>query len=283
VKIDLMKLKNDELCGEYGTGVDFGRMYAESVPLSDDWKHRWKEGFKPFRVTERFIVCPPWDIPYDASCLSDEVRDGDRDGKIIIIDPGMAFGTGSHETTSMCVRALEDTVRPGVAVLDIGTGSGILSVVAVLLGAERVSAVEIDADAVRAARLNFERNGVADRIELTEGDIRNIPISECDAETQEDAGRYDAVVANLTSGLIRMILPAVALYMKKSGRLILSGLLDREESAMRQALSAAGFSVERVAAKGEWLMMIASRSGEAACGTEQGCGDSVSPEIPPTA
>jgi ribosomal protein L11 methyltransferase len=236
IKIDLMKLKSDELYGLYGADVDFGRVYAESVPLTDEWKERWKEGFKPFHVTERFVVCPPWES-YTGG------------GEIIVIDPGMAFGTGSHETTAMCMQALEDSVRPGDAVLDVGAGSGILSIAAVLLGAEAVTAVEIDADAARAARLNFERNGVAGRIELAEGDMRR---------AEDDGKRYDVAVANLVSGLIAELLPTLAARLKQRGRLILSGLLAREELTMRERLSAEGFCVERAALKGEWLALYAS-------------------------
>ncbi|MDR1028955.1 MAG: 50S ribosomal protein L11 methyltransferase [Clostridiales Family XIII bacterium] len=247
IKIDLMKLKNDELCGAYGADADFGRVYAESDPLSDEWKDLWKEGFKPFRVSERFVICPPWDTPSAVG------------GAIVVIDPGMAFGTGSHETTSMCIRALEGAVRPGDRVWDIGTGSGILSVVSVLLGAEQVFASEIDADAVRAARANFERNGVADRIELTEGDVRLAPVPVSGAEGAEE-GRCDTVVANLVKGLIEAILPMIAARLKLGGRLILSGLLERDEPAVRDALRAAGFSVDGSETKGEWLLLRASRA-----------------------
>ncbi|MDR2157367.1 MAG: 50S ribosomal protein L11 methyltransferase, partial [Clostridiales Family XIII bacterium] len=231
VRIDLLKLKNDEQCGLYGESADFGRVYAESMPLSNEWREQWREGFKPFHVTDRFVVCPPWeDCPGGGTC--------------IVIDPGMAFGTGSHETTAMCIRALEEVLRSGDAVLDIGTGSGILSVAAVLLGAGRVTAVEIDADAVCAAGLNFERNGVAASVTLIEGDIRHVDDAAIEG-AEKIGGGYDVAVANLVSGLIATILPAVAARLTRSGRLILSGLLDVEHDAMCERLSSAGFFVEK--------------------------------------
>jgi ribosomal protein L11 methyltransferase len=238
IKIDLMKLKSDELYGIYGAGADFGRMYAESVPLTDDWKELWKEGFKPFHVTGRFVVCPPW-----------ERYTGD--GEVIVIDPGMAFGTGSHETTAMCMQALEDSVRRGDKVLDVGAGSGILSIAAALLGAETVTAVEIDGDAARAARLNFERNGVDGRIELIEEDMRR---------TDDGGRRYDVAVANLVSGLITEMLPTLAARLTKRGRLILSGLLATEELAMRERAAATGLLVERSEIRGEWLALYVSNA-----------------------
>ncbi|MDR1953072.1 MAG: 50S ribosomal protein L11 methyltransferase [Clostridiales Family XIII bacterium] len=238
IKIDIMKLKSDELYGLYGADADFGRLYVESIPLTDDWKERWKEGFKPFHVTERFVVCPPWERYTGA-------------GEVIVIDPGMAFGTGSHETTAMCMQALEDSVKPGDKVLDVGAGSGILSVAAVLLGAATVTSVEIDGDAARAARLNFERNGVAAGIELIEDDIRRV---------DDDGKRYDVTVANLVSGLIAELLPTLAARLAKRGRLILSGLLASEERTMREHAAAAGFQVERSEVKGEWLALYLSLS-----------------------
>jgi ribosomal protein L11 methyltransferase len=235
VKIDLMKLKADEQYGLYGNEVCFGRLYAESSPLSDDWKEKWKEGFRPLHVTERFVVRPPWES-YVAA----------QGEQVIEIDPGMAFGTGSHETTTLCVKALEEAVKEGDRLIDVGAGSGILSIVAILLGASGATAVEIDPDAVRAAAENFARNHVTERIELHAGDIRDY-----------EGAAFDLVVANLTSGLICAILPHLARLLKRDGRLILSGLLAEEADKMTAAIEAGGFRLRHREVKGEWLLLCA--------------------------
>ncbi|MDR0519103.1 MAG: 50S ribosomal protein L11 methyltransferase [Clostridiales Family XIII bacterium] len=239
IKIALMSLKGDEQYGHYGEGADFGRLYAESEPLTDEWKNNWKESFRAFRASERIVIKPSWDEG-EADAL---VRGGDI---VIAIDPGMAFGTGTHETTAMCLAELERTLRPSMSVLDIGAGSGILSIAAAMLGAGRVTAVEYDADAAASAAGNLALNGVEGRVELIEGDIR---------ELAEKLGRYDIVAANLASGLVKQITGLLREVTAGGGRLIVSGLLDREEQDMRGVLESAGFIVSRVETRGEWLLI----------------------------
>jgi ribosomal protein L11 methyltransferase len=238
IKTGLMMLKADEEYGEYGADADFGRLYAESEPLTDEWKDKWKEGFKTFRASERIIVRPAWD--------TDDYPD-ERD-IVITIDPGMAFGTGTHETTAMCLTALERIVKPGMSVLDIGTGSGILAIAASMLGAARVTAVEYDADAAASASANFGINGVAGRVELIVGDIR---------ELAKNAGTHDVIVANITSGLtgrIAGILPALT---TRGGKLIVSGLLEEEKAKATDAIEGAGFAVNVSETRGGWLTLCA--------------------------
>jgi ribosomal protein L11 methyltransferase len=241
IKAALMMLKADEQYGEYGADADFGRLYAESEPLSDEWKERYKERFRAFRVSERIVVRPAWDG-------SDDFAENDI---VIRLDPGMAFGTGEHETTAACLAELERAVRPGARVLDVGTGSGILAIAAVKLGAGGVTAVEYDDDAAAAASENFARNGVADRVELVCGDIM---------ESAGSIGAHDVVVANLTSGLVSRIAGALPSLTRRGGRLIVSGLLERDEPAMREALAGAGFEVVFVERRGEWLTLRADFS-----------------------
>jgi ribosomal protein L11 methyltransferase len=243
VKTGLMMLKADEQYGEYGADADFGRLYAESEPLTDEWKETWKEGFKTIRVTDRIVVRPAWDA-------EDSYGTGERD-IVITIDPGMAFGTGTHETTAMCLAALERCVRPGVSVLDIGTGSGILAIAAVMLGADRVTAVEYDADAAASASANFDINGVADCVKLVEGDIRELAGS---------AGAHDIIVANITSGLTGRIAGILPALIARGGRLIVSGLLVEEESKVKDVLAEAGFAVISTETRGEWLTLCADFS-----------------------
>jgi ribosomal protein L11 methyltransferase len=185
VKVGLMALKAGEQYGDYGHDADFGRLYAESAPLSDEWKEKWKEGFTSFRATERIIVRPVWETaavePCGAPAAASYGASSGESGPVpvgcdivVTIDPGMAFGTGTHETTAMCLAELERSVRPGMGVLDIGTGSGILAISAALRGADRVTAVECDEDAAASASSNFELNGVTDLVDLIEGDISEI-------------------------------------------------------------------------------------------------------------
>jgi ribosomal protein L11 methyltransferase len=238
IKTGLMMLKADEQYGEYGAAADFGRLYAESGPLPDEWKDKWKEGFKAFRATGRIVVRPSWD--------TDDLA---GEGEIVVsIDPGMAFGTGTHETTAMCLTALERFVRPGMSVLDIGTGSGILAITASLLGAERVTAIEYDADAAASASANFGLNGVAGRVKLIEGDIRELAGS---------IGAYDVVVANITSGLVHRIAATLPALTARGGKLIVSGLLAEEETRMKDALTGAGFIIASTETRGEWLTLCA--------------------------
>jgi ribosomal protein L11 methyltransferase len=246
IKTGLMMLKADEQYGEYGADADFGRLYAESEPLTDEWRDAWKEGFKAFRVSDRIVIRPAWDAG-DASCPG-------KGDVVITIDPGMAFGTGTHETTAMCLSELERSVRPGVSVLDIGTGSGILAIAAAMLGADRVTAVEYDADAAASASANFEINGVTDRVTLVEGDIREL------AESAGARDIHDIIVANITSGLVDRIAGMLPAFITRGGRLIVSGLLAEEEAKVRDALAGAGFVVTSAETRGEWLTLCADFS-----------------------
>ena len=164
LKLQVMMLKSKELEGLFGWDVDFGRLYAEDIIVDDaDWKDKWKEYFKPVRITDRLVVKPTWE--------EYEPNDGE---KVIQIDPGMAFGTGTHETTSLCLKLMEKYLGDEPQdkdVLDVGCGSGILSIAAALLGCRSVTGVEIDEDAVRVAEENVELNGIGDRVEILQGDL----------------------------------------------------------------------------------------------------------------
>lgn len=241
IKLDLLKLKGDEQYGIFGANADFGRLYVETQLLDDSWKDKWKERFRPFAMTGHFTVCPPWEV-----CQGD--------GETIILDPGMAFGLGSHETTVMCAEALETIELKGCKVLDVGTGSGILAIAAAKLGAERVLALEVDIDAFKVAESNIAVNSVSDRIELVRGDIlywRHGP----------GGGQlFDVVVGNLAGPLIHAALPVLKACVASGGRLILSGLLDIEETALKAALDAQGAVDISVRSRGEWIAVCADFS-----------------------
>jgi ribosomal protein L11 methyltransferase len=258
IKTALMALKGEEQYGSYGTGADFGRLYAESEPLSDEWKEKLQEAYVPFRAAEHIVIVPdsfssegvPGAVAVDGDIAvagaGDEVaRPGDT---IVRIQQGMAFGTGTHETTAMCLSEIERRVRPGMSLLDIGAGTGILSIAAALRGAAPVTAVEYDEDAADTAAVNIEINGIGNAVGLVRGDI---------IELLATLGSYDIIVCNLVSGIIGKIAADIRLHLKEGGMFIASGLLIEEEAAVISALSGAGFTIDKVHYRGEWLSLCA--------------------------
>jgi ribosomal protein L11 methyltransferase len=202
---------------------------------NEDWARKWKEGLGPRQVTERIVVKPTW-CSWDA-----------RPGQVVIdIDPQMAFGTGEHATTRGCLRLLDDVLRPGDRVLDVGSGSAILAIGAARLGAREVIAVEYDPDANLNARENLEGNGVGDRVEIVE--------QLADGALLDELGPFDLVLANILSGVIRPLLPAfhAALGGTPAGRLIVSGILRTEAPLVVHDAEAAGFRVVEVDEEEEW-------------------------------
>ncbi|HET7234707.1 MAG TPA: 50S ribosomal protein L11 methyltransferase [Longimicrobium sp.] len=202
---------------------------------NEDWAAEWKRGLAPRRVTERIVVKPTW-TEWDAA-----------PGQVVLdVDPQMAFGTGEHATTRGCLRLLDGALRPGDRVLDIGSGSGILAIAAVRLGAREAVAVEYDPDANLNARENLERNGVDASVTLIE--------AMADDALLDELGRFDLVLANILSGVIRPLLPAMrsALGGSAEGRLIVSGILRTESADVIRDAEAAGFRVERVDEEEEW-------------------------------
>lgn len=199
----------------------------------EDWARRWKRGLAPRKLTERLVVKPTW-THWDAA-----------PGEIVLeVDPQMAFGTGEHATTRGCLRLLDRVLRPADRVLDVGSGSGVLSIAAVLLGAAEAVAVEFDADANLNARENLERNGVENRVRLVE--------RSADAALLGELGRFDLVLANILSGTIRPLLPAFRATLGEGGRLIVSGILREESGAVLQDAAAAGLRLAMVDEEEEW-------------------------------
>ncbi|MBW3570822.1 MAG: 50S ribosomal protein L11 methyltransferase [Gemmatimonadetes bacterium] len=202
---------------------------------NEDWAARWREGLAPRQVTERIVVKPTW-TEWEA-----------RPGQVVVdIDPQMAFGTGEHATTRGCLRLLNDALRPGDRVLDVGSGSAILAITAAMLGAAEVVAVEYDPDANLNARENLERNEVEDRVRIVE--------AMADAELVAGLGRFDVVLANILSGIIRPLLPAFrdVLGAAPQGRLIVSGILRAEAPAVMHDAEAVGFRIVRIDEEEEW-------------------------------
>jgi ribosomal protein L11 methyltransferase len=205
-------------------------MLAREVEARD-WLGEWKKSWQPVRVGERFVVAPPWG----------EIDAGE--GRIVVrIEPGMAFGTGTHETTRLCLEAVERHFD-GASFLDVGTGTGILAVAgAKLRPRARVEACDTDAGAVEIARENARLNGVGDRIDFRVGSI------------DATAASADFVCANLTADVIVPLLPA--LTAATCGRLVLSGILDAQADEVRSALAALGVNDCEVVTAGEWVAII---------------------------
>ncbi|MDP9349302.1 MAG: 50S ribosomal protein L11 methyltransferase [Gemmatimonadota bacterium] len=202
---------------------------------NEDWARKWREGLGPRKVTDRLVVKPTW-TEWERS-----------EGEVVIdIDPQMAFGTGEHATTRGCLRLLDDALRPGDRVVDIGSGSAILAIAAALLGASQVVAVEYDPDANLNARENLEQNGVEERVRIVE--------AMADPALLRELGRFDLVLANILSSVIRPLLPAFreALGGSSGGRLIVSGILGAEHAEVVREAAAAGFRVERADEEEEW-------------------------------
>lgn len=205
-----------------------------------DWMQKWKEGFAPTTIGQRLIVAPSWRLPEET------------DGRIVIqIDPGMAFGTGTHETTRMCLEAINARWRGG-RLLDVGTGTGILAIAAALLAPEtRVTAIDIDPQAIEVARENIEINHALDAIDLAV------------APPRDYVGRaFDAVVANLTAEVILDLFGDLVGCLAPTGEMILSGILTVLADDVARAVVAAGLTVVERRAMGEWSVIVAAR-GEA--------------------
>ena len=214
---------------------------ARRLPEAD-WRDSWKRYFKPLRVGRRLVIKPSW--------ATYTVAAGDT---VIEIDPAMAFGTGQHPTTALCLRALEERLRPGDAALDLGCGSGILAVAAAKLGARRVLALDVDPQAVKATRENAAANGVSGIVEVREGTLPE------GARGQ----RFDLVVANIGALTLERLAGPLAEATREGGSLIVSGFLDDGVGALQTALRAAGFRIEGVEADGVWRAVVAERTGRA--------------------
>lgn len=212
----------------------------------------WREVWRPVAVGRRLLVTPPWDPPGLAAEVQrrypEPCAPPGAGGRLVVeIEPGPAFGY-DHPTTILCLEFLEEYIRGGERVADVGTGSGILAIAAARLGAARVLAVDSDPVAVRAARENVTRNGVTARVTVCEGYLLD-----------GVRGPFDLVVANLTLEAIRELLPAAAQVLVPGGRLIASGLVKRRRDEVYGALAGGGFRVAGERTAGEWLAFVAER------------------------
>ena len=199
---------------------------------NEDWENNWKQYFHPIPVGEKLLIRPTWE---------DEFEAGDR--KVLNIEPGLAFGTGSHETTRLCLETLEKHIHEGTTVLDIGCGSGILSIAALLLGAEKAVGVDIDALAVKTAIENGEVNNFKEpEYTILQGNL-----------TDKVSGKFDVVVANIVADVIIMFCKDVASFMKDDALFITSGIIDTREQDVIDAFNKYGFEIKARHTKGGWV------------------------------
>ena len=230
-------LKSAASAGLYGDNADFGPLSVEMSVCDDSgWKDKWKEYFKPAKVGKTIVVKPTWE-EYEA-------KPGE---KVLEIDPGMAFGTGTHETTSLCIKMMEDYMKPGDKVLDVGCGSGILSIAGALLGAEKVLGIEIDPEAVEIASENIALNHVEDIASARYGDL-----------TKGVDFKADIVVANLMADLVIMLSRDAANHMLPGGVYISSGILDEKVVPVVDAMRGLGFRILEVRQDGMWCAVAAA-------------------------
>lgn len=200
----------------------------------EDWATSWKEFFHPVKVGTRIVIKPTWEA-YEAAV--DEI--------VIELDPGMAFGTGTHHTTAMCLRLLEELVTDGMTVFDAGTGSGVLAVAAAKLGAATVTAVDFDAVAVRTARENIALNGEEARVSVARGDL-----------LQAVEGQADLIVANIIADVVIRLLGETREKLKPGGRILASGIIAERLPDVTEAALRCGMTVDRVVESGEWAAMV---------------------------
>lgn len=201
----------------------------------EDWATAWKKYYFPTKIGERLVVVPSW-----------ETYEKGENEVVLTMDPGMAFGTGTHETTQLCMRLLEENVVPGAALLDIGTGSGILAVSALLLGAGRAVGVDIDEVAVRVAGENAAANGVSNRVDFIAGDL-----------AEKVTGKFSIVTANIVADVIIRLIPDLYRFLEPGSVFIASGIIDARENDVTAALEAAGYRVSKRLASGGWVALLA--------------------------
>ena len=223
----------------HDTAENIGSLRVETRSVNDkSWADVWKKYFKPFYAGQHLVVKPTWE-PFDPA-------PGDR---VIEIDPGMAFGSGTHETTGMCLSVLEENIRGGEEIIDVGTGSGILAIGAALLGAGHVLAVDIDPDAVKVAAENVANNHVQDIVTVQQGNLLEKVDAVC-----------DICVANIISDIIISFAAPLMSHIRPGGLFICSGIVSMRADEVAQALLDAGYEILHKYTRGEWTAFLSRRN-----------------------
>ena len=245
--IPAMMAKVKEALEELKPFTDLGACtFAESETEDKDWINNWKQYFKPFTV-DHILIKPTWET----------VPEEHKDKLLIQIDPGTAFGTGMHETTQLCIRQLEKYVTPDSEVLDVGTGSGILGITALKLGAKHVFGTDLVENAITAVGENLEANGIApEQFKVVQGNI----IDDKAVQDEVKYEYYDIAVANILADVIIMLQKEIPVHIKKNGIFITSGIIDMKEEAVKAAFEANdAFEIVEITHQGEWVSVTARK------------------------
>ncbi len=201
----------------------------------EDWETGWKKYYHPMDIGGKLAVCPSWE----------EYSPVGR--KVLKLDPGMAFGTGTHETTYLCLEVLDKSIKGGERVLDVGTGSGILGIGAILLGAGEVQGIDIDPTAVKVAKENAQLNGVADKFKIIVGDL-----------SDKATGKYDIIVANIVANAVMMLSETIKNFLKEGGLYITSGIIDTRKDEVVAKLQSLGLKILKIHEKNGWVCIEAT-------------------------
>lgn len=224
---------------KFGIDVGLNKMQTSEVD-EEDWATAWKQYYHPVKISGRFTIVPTWE----------EYTPVDSDELIVELDPGMAFGTGTHPTTVMCMQALEKYVQKDMTVVDVGTGSGVLSIGAAMLGAKQVQALDLDEVAVTAAKENIELNKVSQIVDVKQGNL-------LDAITEKP----DLIVANILADIIMSFSQDAAQLLDEEGLFIVSGVIEEKKEEVREDLIAKGFDIIEVVMMEDWVALVGQKKG----------------------
>lgn len=238
----------DSTSNERRNRIDLGvRLVAHAYPATtlqekiiseEDWESSWKKHFDVLSIGNKIVICPTW-RNYEAK----------KSDVVIMLDPGMAFGTGHHPTTRICLEELEHLIKPDMDVLDVGCGSGILSIAAAKLGARSVFGLEIDSVAVQAAKQNVQANKTGYTVRIAQGSLPS---------TYIQPHSYNIAVANISSKIISEIASEIIKVVKPGGKLIASGILIENMKSPEKMLSSAGLTIEKTLIEDDWVTLVAS-------------------------
>lgn len=211
-------------------------VYNKKITIVDDkeWENNWKKYYHEFLIGKKLHICPSWITPKNI-----------QNRKVIYLDPGMAFGTGEHETTYLCAKILESRIKEGDSVLDVGTGSGILSIISAKLGASQIKAVDIDEVAIRVANENLEKNDIKDIVDLEKCEIGELPIE-----------KYDIIVANIVTKVLIEIKEEIRKRIKPGGTVILTGIIREKYPELLKEYVTIGFKLKNKLTKKEWVAVV---------------------------
>ena len=222
------------------------RLDAENIKYSvdtgnvreEDWANNWKQYFKPMKVGEKLLLCPTWE--------AENLKGEDTERIKLLIDPGMAFGSGQHETTKLCMELIEKYITPDTNMLDVGTGSGILGIAGLLLGAGNVTGVDIDALSVKVAKENADINGVGDKF-----------VVKCGNLADDISGKFNMITANIVADIILMLMPDAKNLLSDDGIFIMSGIIDMRYEDVEKGLVENNFEIIEVKRERGWCAITA--------------------------